>query len=147
MDLKPDVEGKESDAGQHGDDEAQRDHPLGNLCLAQVVGLGRQFPRSGLAAVIRLLLGEQGPGRCGRRRADHAPRARGYLVLAVSRLAVAADLAHEFSVFPRCFAVIHIAASTMKNSMPRNATRPSVTGPIRPRLKPPGLGSARVAVT
>ena len=41
---------------------------------------------------------------------------------------------------------IHIEMSTRKPSPPRKITRPSVTGPIRPREKPPGLGSTRVSV-
>ncbi len=47
----------------------------------------------------------------------------------------------------RRFIVIHIAANTRAAMPPRNATSPSVTGPTRPRLNPPGFGSARTLVT
>ena len=43
--------------------------------------------------------------------------------------------------------VIQIAANTRAAIPPRNATSPSVTGPTRPRLKPPGFGSERTVVT
>ena len=46
----------------------------------------------------------------------------------------------------RRLAVIHSAMSTRKPRPPSQITRPSVTGPILPSEKPPGLGSTLVSV-
>src|SRR5262249_36041775 len=96
------------------------------------------------------LLGHRGGPeqvRRGRRSADHPVRRH--------RALGALGLVHVAHVYfcsvpvgrgSRRFAVIHIEMSTRKPSPPRKTTRPSVTGPVRPREKPPGLGSTRVCV-
>ena len=46
----------------------------------------------------------------------------------------------------RRLAVSHRAMSTRKPRPPSQASRPSVTVPVRPREKPPGLASFRVSM-
>src|SRR5204863_1607233 len=100
-----------------------------------------------------LLLGHgRGPeqARRGRRSADHPVR-RNRTLGALGLFHVAHDYFRSVPVGPvgrgsRRLAVIHIEMITRKPSPPRKITRPSVTGPVRPREKPPGLGSTLVSV-
>ena len=166
MHPEADVGGDEAAAGDEREGEAGRDHPFGPLAVHDhprvvrrqalnvhpgglVVGLGGH---GGRVAV----LGHRGrseQARRGRGSADHpVRRSRDPSTLGALGLF---HVAHDyFCTVPfgpvglgsRRFAVIHSAMITRKPSPPRKITRPSVTGPVRPREKPPGLGSTRVCV-
>ena len=147
--LEDHVGGDEAEARQHRDHEAERDDPLGLLGLGRVgrlcwqltwplrraVALARSRAWSwpSRAAACRSRGAAACPHRC---RSSRRPASRVVPVVGIPP----GRRCHSWA-FP-CFAVIHRAASTMKSSRPRNATSPSVTGPTRPRLKPPGFGLA-----
>ena len=102
---------------------------------------------SASAALAGPRLGEQPARRRGS--ADHPVRVRPLLgrvfqvpVVVAHRLPVISPVRSS-----RRFAVIHMAASTSAPMPPSHATSPSVVGPMRPRLNPPGFASARVCVT
>src|SRR5215468_5976683 len=145
MHLQPHIGGDEPDTGQHRQDEQRRDQALGPLRPVQVGRLGRE-PALRSAVFLRRRL-QQGPGPGGRGGADHPPRGArlGEFLSAVTGrelLAAALHLAHA----SRRFIVIQIATNTSAAIPPRKATSPSVTGPTRPRLNPPGFGSERTVV-
>src|SRR5262249_35667876 len=124
----------------------RRHQPLGPLRLVQVGRPGRK-PARRLAGGLRRRL-QQGPGPGGRWRADHPVRGVGLreLLSAVAGrelLAAALHLTHA----SRRSIVIYSASNTIAAIPPSKATRPSVAGPTRPRLNPPGFGSARTVVT
>src|SRR5690242_5001461 len=164
MNPEPDVGGDEAAPRDERDDKAGRDHPLGPAAVHDRLGVIR---RETVYVFLELfLVGDQGQGpgllgcrggpeqaRRGRRSADHPVRRNRALGAfgALGLIHVAHDYFRSVPVGPvgrgsRRLAVIHIEMSTRKPSPPRKITMPSVTGPVRPREKPPGLGSTLVCV-
>src|SRR4029077_1776899 len=115
----------------------------GGLGLGRVVRAGRQFA-GGLGLGAAGCLAQQDACLSRRRRPDHPVRGTWLAAALLRRKAVVRlRLAHD----SRRFIVIHMARKTRTPMPARKPTIPSVTGPVRPRLNPPGFGSARSLVT
>src|SRR5208282_5257807 len=157
MHPEADVGGDESAAGDEREREARRDYlldPLGVHDHPRVVRREaddelRALSLRDLARAVAALGHGRRPeqARRGRGSADHPVR-RGRADVPLGLFHVAHDYCYSIPVGlgSRRLAVIHIAMITRKPMPPRKTTRPSVTGPIRPSEKPPGLGSTLVSV-
>ena len=109
----------------------------------------RAFGLRDLARAVAVLghRGRPEQARRGRGSADHpVRRSRARVPLGLFHVAHDYYYSVPVGLGSRRLAVIHIAMSTRKPRPPSQITRPSVTGPVRPSEKPPGLGSTRVWV-
>src|SRR3984893_7985049 len=134
-DLKADVGRDEPDTSEEGDHEEHRDDSLGVLRVPGVLRLVRDRRPVGLGPHVDRL-------RRGRGGSDDPARACRLL----------RRLPHDCCsdsplTWSRRLAVSHMAMSTRKPRPPTHPRRPSVTVPVRPSEKPPGLASFRVAMT
>ena len=162
VNLEADVGGYEAAAGDKREDKARRDYPFDPLGVHDHPRVVRReaddvlrslslraLSLRDLARTVAALGHGRRPeqARRGRGSADH-PMRRSRARVPLGLFHVAHDYCYSIPVGlgSRRLTVIHIAISTRKPIPPRKTTRPSVTGPIRPSEKPPGLGSTLVCV-
>ena len=123
-------------AREEGEHEQRRDHALGVLRVPRASAARRENAGSvGLGGDVDRLRG-------GGRSSDDPARACRLLRRLTHELLLS-DSALRWS---RRLAVSHMAMSTRKPRPPSQPSRPSVTVPVRPSEKPPGLASFRVAI-